>query len=579
MTDHHYDLVMVYDRLGTSVRIKPYGTASVLDPITGAPLTVVQNGQSVTGTVTGDANGRVSMVAQQGYIKMVSGGLVQLLTSSEAASSGAANAAAAQAAQAAAQTSATNAATSATNAAASASSASSTVSSVSGRVTTVETTIGNLTGTTFNLATTPAHYLIDAGLFSHAVMQCAARLPATGEYYVAQSTGTNAAGYETNTISRLTADGTLLDSMTLDGGGHGHTIAVRTVGANVEIFGWTWDEPLTGGRASGDQLVKFNYAAGTTLTKADAGGKITILPMFDSTGTQYVLTACDWANDRAAFHVGHGDGTVDFYLRSIAEFEAGVDNVLGHVGPLSTATQYQGHTTLEGKLYRYLGTGTATNHSIECYDFTTGALVSTVDTNNLGKVAGVWPGGSCEPEGITAYTDPVSGHSSLIVGMSVGDVVASRSRLYEFSQLEPRRGQSLRAVLDTKSGMTTRREGIWYNGAYVQTANYSHTYSAAFPNVNMTITSVTFIFDQFTIAPSTTNYWVFKLQRTRAGVTTDIASMDTTGTTITAGVPVNLPVSAPNIAPGDLITVRCNIGGAPAAVKYPIVTSVSFTTP
>lgn len=128
MADNHFDQVMVWDRLGTAVRIKPYGSAAVLDPATDAPVTVTQNGQSVT-TVTADANGRCSFVAQQGYVKLVDSGLVQLLVSSEAATSGASNAAAAQSAQSAAQTSADAAKTSETNAAASAASAGSAASS------------------------------------------------------------------------------------------------------------------------------------------------------------------------------------------------------------------------------------------------------------------------------------------------------------------------------------------------------------------------------------------------------------------------------------------------------------------
>lgn len=134
MADNHFDLVMVYDRLGTAVRIKPYGTAAVLDPATDAPVTVVQDGQSVT-VVKGDADGRLSFIAQQGYVKLVDGGLVQMLVSAEAATSGATNAAQAQAAQQAAETSATAAASSATDSANSATAASNSASSAASAAT------------------------------------------------------------------------------------------------------------------------------------------------------------------------------------------------------------------------------------------------------------------------------------------------------------------------------------------------------------------------------------------------------------------------------------------------------------
>lgn len=449
------------------------------------------------------------------------------------------------------------------------------VAALDGRVTTLEGTVQALPGATFDLTKIPAQYVADMGLASANVMQCATRLPQTGEWYVTQSAGNNASGYESNTLSRLSADGTLLDSMTLDGGGHGHTISVHLVNGVVEVFGWTWDEPLTGGRASGDQLVKFNYAGGTTLTKADAGTKITVLPMFDSTGTQYVLTACDWASDRIAHYVGHGDGTVDFYLRAISDVQAGVDNVLGHVGPLSTAVQYQGHTTLGGNLYRYQGTGVETNHSIERYDWTTGALTATIDTNDLGKVAGVWPGNSCEPEGITTYTDPISGRSSLIVGMSVNNVVPRRSRLYEFAQFQPDRGPILRKLQDRAISMAVRRDGVWTGSTFGNTANYSHTFQVVAPQTAMSLTSVSFSFDSMTLAANTTNYWVFKLQRTRGGVVADLASADTTTTPVAPNVPFNLTVSGTNIQPGDLITARLNVGGT-STVTYPVTVNIGY---
>ena len=102
MADNHFDLVLVWDNLGGSVRVDSGGQATVTDPPTGNPLPVVQNGQTVT-TVTADRNGRVSFVAQQGQVKLTSGGLSSTYTSAEASASGAANAAAAQTAQAAAE--------------------------------------------------------------------------------------------------------------------------------------------------------------------------------------------------------------------------------------------------------------------------------------------------------------------------------------------------------------------------------------------------------------------------------------------------------------------------------------------
>jgi len=103
VADNHFDLVQVWDQLGGAVRVRRNGTATVLDPATGQPLTVVENGVSTT-VVHSDSAGRISFVAQQGTVKLVSGGMSMTATSAEAATAGAANAAAAQAAQTAAET-------------------------------------------------------------------------------------------------------------------------------------------------------------------------------------------------------------------------------------------------------------------------------------------------------------------------------------------------------------------------------------------------------------------------------------------------------------------------------------------
>lgn len=102
MADNHFDLVLVWDNLGGAVRINAGGRATVTDPSTGDLVTVVQDGQSVT-VVTADENGRVSFVAQQGIVKLTSGGLPINAVSSEQATAGATNAAAAQDAQVAAE--------------------------------------------------------------------------------------------------------------------------------------------------------------------------------------------------------------------------------------------------------------------------------------------------------------------------------------------------------------------------------------------------------------------------------------------------------------------------------------------
>lgn len=101
-TDHHFDLVMVWDNLGGAVRVRRNGLAQVIDPSAGTPVTVTQDGQP-TSVVRSDANGRVTFVAQQGIVRLVADGLAFTAVSAEQAVAGADNAAQAQMAQTAAE--------------------------------------------------------------------------------------------------------------------------------------------------------------------------------------------------------------------------------------------------------------------------------------------------------------------------------------------------------------------------------------------------------------------------------------------------------------------------------------------
>lgn len=103
MADNHFDLVLVWDNLGGAVRLGRNATAAVVDPITQNPVTVTQDGRSVT-TVRADDNGRVSFVAQQGLVTLLTGGGPVRAISAEQATAGASNAALAQDAQAKATT-------------------------------------------------------------------------------------------------------------------------------------------------------------------------------------------------------------------------------------------------------------------------------------------------------------------------------------------------------------------------------------------------------------------------------------------------------------------------------------------
>ena len=68
-TDHHYDNVLVWDRIAGAIR--PYGAAQVriTDPISDVPLMVLWEGVEVS-TIYTDWHGRATFVAQQGSVKL-----------------------------------------------------------------------------------------------------------------------------------------------------------------------------------------------------------------------------------------------------------------------------------------------------------------------------------------------------------------------------------------------------------------------------------------------------------------------------------------------------------------------------
>jgi len=82
----------------------------------------------------------------------------------------------------------------------------------------------------------------------------------TGSLWCTQPTRDSAgSGRETTVLSRLGSDGSLLDSMTLDQGGHGVSLAVDNDGRDDPIVYFCWQY------SQNTDLVRFRYRPGTTI--------------------------------------------------------------------------------------------------------------------------------------------------------------------------------------------------------------------------------------------------------------------------------------------------------------------------
>jgi hypothetical protein len=262
-----------------------------------------------------------------------------------------------------------------------------------------------------------------------------------GHYFVTQAEG-NAAGTENIVISRLDAHGRTLDYMRLLGAGHGIGIDVQTRGGRPWVsLTWTDASAASGGRAR--DHVTFAYRASRAgWTRAECVSRLglTVSPLAPAE----TLVKIDPARRLVACAQWEATpGQQVYTLRHLDDFRAGVDRPLGRVSvPIADGT-FQGFATVNGTLYRYLGT--AVEHGrmsatdpirVQAFDWATGRKVESRTYRHLGQVHGAWRGGHAEPEGMTAVRE--HGRTSLVIGLVTGHSGDHRWSAFRFPAIGDR---------------------------------------------------------------------------------------------------------------------------------------------
>jgi len=287
-----------------------------------------------------------------------------------------------------------------------------------------------------DITTTRPTFLASLQLARTSVMQHAQKEPETGDFYVSQAVTGTTGVRETTVISRVSATGVLLDSMTLEDAGHGTTVGLERTGGTTYLWlAWAAASPT----GTINDLVRFAYSPGVTLRRADEGS-FQVMPKFSPTG--YVIVAFDWANDYVAYR--ESSGTSDVYTRrKISEVKQNIDKAYGKVtltqGTVGATTYtMQGFATIDDSLYRYTGNTNSTTDpaQITRYDWTTGAVTGVVNTDRLGvNPDGTTLGNTREPEGISLFRDPTSGLPSMTAGVTVGPANGRTYLLYLFAPI------------------------------------------------------------------------------------------------------------------------------------------------
>lgn len=267
------------------------------------------------------------------------------------------------------------------------------------------------------------------------IMQSFVKNPLNGQFFVSQ---TGAVNGSTNDliIYRCAPDGRVLDKSTLIGGGHGSSITMENVGADVYI--WLWWELDTTGTAT-QKSVRWKYSGGKTVLRNDPD--VLNIPTF--TNDAYSNWSIDQASDLIAIRVTPATATERLTLRRLSDYKNGVDDVLADIGPITyhASTPFQGFVTIDDHVYvtkeRYATENIPS--TITRYNWYT-KETAVVDVTSVGEgLDGTFLGNKNEMEGVCAWRS-ANGEPSLLMGKAVGGANQRQALVYAFV---PPRGDAL----------------------------------------------------------------------------------------------------------------------------------------
>ncbi len=215
-------------------------------------------------------------------------------------------------------------------------------------------------------------------------------------------------------VSRLAADGTLLDFMTLPDSGHGMGLVIR-IEAGVRVLYTCWFAPDASGSLY--DVVRIAYAPGIAVraaaTKVIAGVGYPLDPSWDASTNTVTLRH-------------QGGGGPEYTRHRWTDFVAGdVSRPTGRIATRDSPPTHQGFCSLGDRFFFYTGAKSTESGAdpplITEYSWTSGTVIgSPLDASgNSRQPNGTYPGGSMEPEGAAIVLEG-GGAASLLVGVTNG---------------------------------------------------------------------------------------------------------------------------------------------------------------
>ncbi|WP_332606877.1 teichoic acid biosynthesis protein [Bacillus spizizenii] len=286
---------------------------------------------------------------------------------------------------------------------------------------------------TFDYTTISPVYHTTLNLADKTVLQCFVIDEETGDIYATQvSSGGTSGTSESFTITRMNQNGVMLDSMKVVYGGHGTTIGLER--ENGKLYIWSnYNVVDSSGKTIGNDLVRFPYSAGTTLTGANGG-----ITRYNKFNDKYTIPVIDQQNGLIAFRIrGAGDSST-LELRNLSDVKKGVDKKLGTIEVPSDLTYLQGFTIDGYDAYWYTGDTNSRNYPSELvlFSFKDGALKKRITCDFGRGPDGRFEGDFREPEAICLYKDPISGKKSLFAGIATGWTGKRFAKIYAYHSKE-----------------------------------------------------------------------------------------------------------------------------------------------
>lgn len=286
--------------------------------------------------------------------------------------------------------------------------------------------------TTFDFTTISPVYYTTLNLAGTSVVQCFVIDELTGDIYGTQVASVNQDKSQSFTITRMNQNGVMLDSMTLVHGGHGTTIGLEREGGKVYVWS-NYDVVDSNGNTVGNDLVRFPYVAGATLTQDSS-----YIKRYNKFNNYYTIPVIDRENGFIAFRIRLKDDNSLVELRKLSDVKNGVNKVLGKVIIPSDLFYLQGFTIDGYDLYWY--TGDTNNQTYPCelalFSFIDGKLKKRISCDFGYGPTGKYEDSFREPEAVFLYKDPNTRKKSLFAGVVTGGVGKRINKVYAYHSKE-----------------------------------------------------------------------------------------------------------------------------------------------